>query len=363
MGTCGSKTPAEVAAVRRDLEIERTNRAAFDKAQSKIKLLLLGTGESGKSTIVKQMKLIYGSGFSESDKRSMIPVVYNNTVSSMKALILAAHELGYPIHTTAAAALVTSAADDSRLDGEVGIAVRALWTDSGIQSAFAQRHRFQLNDSAEYFFVALPRTSLPDYVPTVEDILRTRVKTTGIVTEQFLIEGTEFVVYDAGGQRNERRKWIHCFDDVTAIIFVVAISEYDQVLFEDSSVNRLLEALRLFENVVNSRYFANTPVIIFFNKSDIFLDKIQRIDLRQRNPDTFGAETEPILFSDYAGGCNYTLAINYIVNRFLALNRNPKKEIFYHVTCATDTSQVATVLSAVKKTILSTNLRQSGFEG
>lgn len=37
---------------------------------------------------------------------------------------------------------------------------------------------------------------------------------------------------DVGGQRSERRKWIHCFESVTSIIFLVALSEYDQVLAE-----------------------------------------------------------------------------------------------------------------------------------
>lgn len=48
----------------------------------------------------------------------------------------------------------------------------------------------------------------------------------------------KFSVVDVGGQRSERRKWIHCFDDVKAIIFVVALSGYNQVLFEDTRVNR-----------------------------------------------------------------------------------------------------------------------------
>lgn len=60
-------------------------------------------------------------------------------------------------------------------------------------------------------------------------------------------------VLDVGGQRNERKKWIHQFDDVTAIIFVVAISEYDQTLFEDEEENRIVEALSVFQDICNSR--------------------------------------------------------------------------------------------------------------
>lgn len=40
---------------------------------------------------------------------------------------------------------------------------------------------------------------------------------------------------DVGGQRSERRKWIHCFENVTSIMFLVALSEYDQVLVESQS--------------------------------------------------------------------------------------------------------------------------------
>jgi hypothetical protein len=60
-------------------------------------------------------------------------------------------------------------------------------------------------------------------------------------------------MYDVGGQRNERKKWIHCFDDVTAVIFVASLSEYDQVLYEDNTVNRMDEAVTLFADIANSR--------------------------------------------------------------------------------------------------------------
>ena len=46
---------------------------------------------------------------------------------------------------------------------------------------------------------------------------------------------------DVGGQRSERRKWIHCFENVTSIMFLVALSEYDQFLVEsDREVKSLV---------------------------------------------------------------------------------------------------------------------------
>ena len=79
---------------------------------------------------------------------------------------------------------------------------------------------------------------------------------------------------DVGGQRSERKKWIHCFENVTAVLFVVAISEYDQTLFEDGTVNRLQEALTLFDSICNSAWFIKTSIVLLLNKIDRFREKI-----------------------------------------------------------------------------------------
>ena len=119
-----------------------------------------------------------------------------------------------------------------------------------------------------------------DFVPSTQDILRSRVKTTGICEINFLLKGMNFRVFDVGGQRSERKKWIHCFEDVTAIIFIVALSEYDQVLVEDETTNRMHESLRLFDSICNNKWFVNTSIILFLNKKDLFEEKILRSGLR-----------------------------------------------------------------------------------
>lgn len=73
--------------------------------------------------------------------------------------------------------------------------------------------------------------------------------------------------FDVGGQRSERRKWIQCFDDVTAVIFVTALSGYDMKLFEDQLVNRIHESLTLFDAICNNKFFLNTAMILFLNKT------------------------------------------------------------------------------------------------
>ena len=80
------------------------------------------------------------------------------------------------------------------------------------------------------------------------------------VTTKYTIDNRLYEMYDVGGQRNERRKWIHCFENVTAVIFVAAISEYNQKLFEDATTNRMLEALEIFEEVNANKFFFNASV-------------------------------------------------------------------------------------------------------
>ena len=89
------------------------------------------------------------------------------------------------------------------------------------------------NDS---YFESMDRISQPGFMPNEQDVLRSRVKTTGITETIFLIGELTYRLYDVGGQRSERKKWIHCFENVNSIVFLVSCSEYDQVLVEDETV-------------------------------------------------------------------------------------------------------------------------------
>ena len=90
------------------------------------------------------------------------------------------------------------------------------------------------------YFNCLDRMASPNYLPTDQDILRSRVKTTGITETTFKVGELTYKLFDVGGQRSERKKWIHCFENVTALVFLVSLSEYDQMLYEDESVVSLL---------------------------------------------------------------------------------------------------------------------------
>ena len=234
MGACLSSGSAEDrAAMKASKEIEKLMNKQFEMDNSKVKLLLLGAGESGKSTIFKQMRVLFGAPLTEDEKQQITPVVYNNTITSMKILCSETKNMGYDGEVLVKDKLdfMLGLDDACEINDEIGGAIKDLWTDPGILQTWKRRAEFQIVESVKYYFNEIERIMKDDYVATQQDMLLARVRTSGIVTEKYVIDGVEFEMYDVGGQRNERKKWIHCFDDVTAVIFVAALSEYDQVLF------------------------------------------------------------------------------------------------------------------------------------
>ena len=110
---------------------------------------------------------------------------------------------------------------------------------------------------------------------------------------------------DVGGQRSERRKWIHCFENVTSIMFLVALSEYDQCLVECNNEvsfsirivyhflmifiqNRMEESLALFRCIISYPWFQSKSLILFLNKKDLLEEKIMVSDLVDYFPDFAG---------------------------------------------------------------------------
>ncbi|CAG8578594.1 3714_t:CDS:2 [Funneliformis mosseae] len=313
-----------------------------------------GAGESGKSTILKQMKLIHDGGYSPEEKESFKEIIFSNTVQSMKVIVKAMDTMGihYKVEMNQKYATTISSLPDQiegdHLPQDIAIAIKSLWADQGIQEAFSRSREYQLNDSAQYYFDTIDSIAKLDYLPSDQDVLRSRVKTTGITETTFLIGDLTYRMFDVGGQRSERKKWIHCFENVTAIVFLVAISEYDQLLLEDETVNRMQEALTLFDSICNSRWFVRTSIILFLNKIDRFKEKLPISPMCN-------------YFPDYDGGENYDAACDYILNRFVSLNQSDVKQIYTHFTCATDTHQIRFVMAAVNDIIIQNNLREVGL--
>lgn len=364
MGLCGSKdnmSPEERDALRqaqaRSKDLERDLARQNQRENQIHKLLLLGAGESGKSTLFKQMITIYGKGFPEAERRTYVPIIHGNIISSMKTLVehsdILVDEHGLKeckitANNAGPKKFVSEMKQGEEVTAQVAQQLKSLWKDPGIQNTYANRAKFQLTDSAAYFFGKLDEAAQPNYVPSEQDVLRSRVRTTGIVENAFEIDGNTFKLFDVGGQRNERKKWIHCFSEVTAVLFVAALSEYDQVLFEDENTNRLDEAVNLFDEICNSQWFKKTSMILFLNKRDLFAEKIVKVPLT-------------LWDKEYEGLSNYEEASQYIEQTFLSKNRDRTKQVYTHLTCATDTATMKVVFNAVKDIIIRRSLQEGGL--
>lgn len=349
-------------------EIERQLKKDKKDARRELKLLLLGTGESGKSTFIKQMRIIHGNGYSDEDKRGHTKLVYQNIFMAMHAILRAMDTLNIefkdfggkdgPGGNNKCGGNTAEMIHRSKLIKDVDYeniqtfdpiyveAIKKLWNDQGVQECYDRRREYQLTDSARYYLDYIDRISASDYLPTVQDILRVRVPTTGIIEYPFDLENIIFRMVDVGGQRSERRKWIHCFENVTSIMFLVALSEYDQVLVESDNENRMDESKALFRTIITYPWFQNSSVILFLNKKDLLEEKIFHSHLVDYFPEFDGPQRDA------------QAAREFILKMFVELNPDPDKIIYSHFTCATDTENIRFVFAAVKDTILQLNLKE-----
>ncbi|XP_075382603.1 guanine nucleotide-binding protein subunit alpha-14 [Mycteria americana] len=332
-------------------EIERQLRRDKRDARRELKLLLLGTGESGKSTFIKQMRIIHGSGYTEEDRKGFTKLVYQNIFTAMQVMIRAMDTLKiqYTSKENEESAQMIKEVEVDKvtvLERNQVEAIKKLWEDPGIQECYDRRREYQLSDSAKYYLTDLDRIAMPSFVPTQQDILRVRVPTTGIIEYPFDLENIIFRMVDVGGQRSERRKWIHCFESVTSIIFLVALSEYDQVLAECDNENRMEESKALFKTIITYPWFLNSSVILFLNKKDLLEEKIMYSHLISYFPEYTGPKQD------------VKAARDFILKLYQDQNPDKEKVIYSHFTCATDTENIRFVFAAVKDTILQLNLRE-----
>lgn len=285
-----------------DAQLEEERR----KAALDFKVLVLGAGESGKSTVIKQLRNVYlgKNAVSRAEIESYTSVLHTNTIQAMKLLIRACETLDIPLaDSEEKAQQVLDLEDNSRLSSEDACTIKELWNSEPMQAAFARKSEIYFPDAGPYYFENAYRFTETDFLPSEEDIVMARVRTTGMVMTEFDITPTHWRIVDVGGQRSERKKWIRFFDDVEAILFIVNLAGYNQVLFEDQSKNRMIESLELFEQVANYDCFKNTPIYLFLNKKDLFESLLRTRDIT-------------CLFPDYDGEKTTQAQLDYIAKQF-----------------------------------------------
>ena len=300
------------------------------------------------------MRIIHSSGFQEDERVQIKAVIYSNVVIAFRVLleIMQDERLDFADEKLRAYADVIEDAEadvdanQAFRDMRVKDAMMGMWRDPGVQQAVAKSHEFALNDNLAFYFNGINRMFDPNWIPDDQDMLHARLRTTGITETLFELKELTFRMMDVGGQRSERKKWIHCFEGVQCLLFMAALSGYDQCLVEDVNANQMHEAFMLFESLVNGEWFKDKPIILFLNKIDIFKEKLAASPIRRHFPDYHGKDTDE------------EAAKQYFANRFRAINKNSNREIYIYYTNATDTTLLKSTMQAVQDMLIQKNVQR-----
>lgn len=370
MGGCVSRGTEH----KTDSRIGKALESSKSQEGSTVKLLLLGTGESGKTTIFKQARTLYGRGYNERERTAFRTPIYQNIILQMQAVIrFRAHsniDLQYPENSEHEETIKSlgRARKLKKLEPFHFNALRSVWKDNAIQKSWSEKSRYQVFDCLDYFLneenLKRIEAAGKNYVPTLDDTLHVRYRTAGIVVEKLKMRNILLELYDVGGQRTERRKWIDCFNDVTTIIFVAAINEFDQTLFEAPDQNRLEEALNVWDDIVNRTEFEDTNFIFFLNKWDLFVKKVRVTPYKLagvRNDDYEGKDPRDFTENSKEQFAAIEECLEHTKQRFESLisNRAANRSIVFFPTTATDGRNMNKVFATVQSNLLDSLIESS----
>lgn len=298
-------------------------------------ILLLGAGETGKTTISKNLCYLYGKMYESEDKKLQFRnFIHENIISGMAKLIQNSNVLSSDLNKHANIVLAKN--HFGELKPEEADHMKKLWQSEPIQLQWENhRQELQLPDGLCQLFKRIHIICQPSYVPTHEDILSVRKRTTGIIEATIKVEGKPYTIIDVGGQRNERRKWLHAFEDADCIIFVAALTNFCQSMFEDPSKNRLEDSLELFDKIIHQDVFKKKDICLFLNKKDIFQEMMKKMDLHD-------------YYDDYKGAAySFAEGSNFFTDMFLSKNKSSERNVYIFHTNAMSITCVQDVFTSI----------------
>ncbi|GFO07776.1 guanine nucleotide-binding protein g(o) subunit alpha [Plakobranchus ocellatus] len=376
------------AAVARSRSIDHQLDEERERREKEVQTLILGSPGAGKSTFLKQLRLQFGDGFPAAERQGYRDQILQNVATGLVHLIEHMERIGLKFQTPEIQKLATefkkkhprisiatlikkfkeadekaekicpattkaeltkrlSSLDIYKPDVPSEEDMHTLWADPAIQMCFERRHKFEtdtLSTSSEFFLLHIGRICSSDYLPSVQDILHIRWPTLGVQEHQFIMDYRLYRMIDVAGQRSLRKKWIHFFDEVAAVIFFVSLAEFDEALEEDPSVMAMQDSLQAFHDVSYNQFLDKTDIILFLNKKDIFSNKLKKTSIKT-------------CFPDYKGPELIDTSLQFVQEKF-KLNKPPSKQMYTHVCCAIDVQQMKEVVSAVVECVVDINVKR-----
>jgi len=161
---------------------------------------------------------------------------------------------------------------------------------------------------------------------------------------------------DVGGQRSERKKWLHLdTSKIDAVLYIMAVSEYDMMLYEDRKVKRYDEAYDLFVDVLEKGFMQGKTCLIFFNKYDLFLEKLKTLPVTNFCPD-YPGDSDP---QNPESVCNWLFTKYKTTFDKHVTSKTPA--LHFHCTTALDTDLVQKLLKHIQKDVLSKRFAMAGY--
>lgn len=308
----------------------------------------------------KQFRLINHNEYSASELESFVSIIHSNVLGAIRYGIrfAADYEIDLKGDLKSDAEYLLELGSVA-MDEAVGVKVKRVWESDSFQNKVVTHEKFQIDDGALYFMGHVERIGAKGYVPTSQDILHARQKSTGIVETQFVSNNALFRIVDVGGQKSERKKWSVLFADITGIIFCADVSCYDTPLREDPNINRMVDSLLTFQSICSNRDLQSRDIILFLNKTDLLAKKLKRspipTDLLSSSLKPLSSPSSPrTAFPLPALSASPTPeeALKYIQALYLSRNENQNKFVYVHHTIATDTPNIKAVFTDIVKEIV-----------
>ncbi|CAP32734.1 Protein CBR-GPA-5 [Caenorhabditis briggsae] len=385
MGIALCKPERDAAAKNR--QIETQIRIENQANKRKIKMLLLGISDSGKSTIVKQMRVNYCNGFNETEVVNAIFLIRNNIIDAFKHISLLILDSHIIKSDTEKVLLKLFAFESQKI--EMMQEVDELRLINSIRvleciSVFFEHYSYHpmIPDNIHYFFPHLERIAISEYMPTVEDLIHMRQTTLGVHEISFDYQTQTIRLIDVGGQKTERRKWIHFFEGVTAVMFVCSLSSFNQATEQEPNnafawetslnkvqnkilvrstgkakqrpgmVNRLDESVDLFTSIRENNFLKSSNFMLFLNKIDLLGKKLETIQFVNHFP----------AYEQWITNDNSVQSVAEFIESMFREGLDADQKIYAHLTQATITTNIEYTFGLCCDVIFNKNIETLSLE-
>eukprot|EP01129_Flabellula_baltica_P011821 TRINITY_DN523_c1_g1_i2.p1 TRINITY_DN523_c1_g1~~TRINITY_DN523_c1_g1_i2.p1 ORF type:complete len:358 (-),score=91.37 TRINITY_DN523_c1_g1_i2:41-1114(-) len=333
-----------------------------------------GLSSAGKSTFIRQMQLMYGE-LNDDERRTYSEIIRHNLILGMIDIAefvdhneLAVQEKNRRMIRK----LRETKYDLDLLDEKNKEGFLLLWKDPVVQSVKGMETVLDKSPNISYFMEKFEEIADKDYMPTDDDIIRARQKTTGTVTATFDFDAVTWTINDVGGQMTERKKWDAIIQDQMRVLFFVAVNEYNILSSElpdgTEEMTRLDFSRTVFlqeaENIME-RGEELQLIIVFLNKIDLFEEKMKTDEGYNEFYEQF-PEFDEIIPKKKKVSKEKDIdevieqALEHVSHRFIE-DAPPELNLVFHLCCALDKDMLGIIMKAVQSCIMENYVAASGL--